>query len=261
MRIGTAIAVTDRPADVHRLALVLADHRAVPPPGIAQSDFAAACLADSYEVLADLEEVLAGIAVVRAVPDRTDPARNDLARTDPAYTVGAPQTDNLAELLWPGDLLLPLDPPPDRMSARPHSVPDPGGGVDLRTVADALERVLISRPGAVITELILVPADVPDLPGLVLAKVAKALYRADVCTAPEVGGDGLAAFGVRLPWPDWLDLDLDLDHDPHAELTRSAPRRGQVARVPGWHRMRRPGGIDRLDPGLEGWDQVRLLLT
>ena len=252
--------MTDRPADVHRLALVLADHRAVPPPGIAQSDFATACLADSYEVLADLEEVSAGIAFVRADPARTEPDRTDPDRTDPAHTLGTLETD-LADLLWPGDLLLPLDPALDRMLARPQPGPDPGGGVDLRAVADAVDRVLTGRPGAVITELILVPADVPDLPGLVLAKVAKALYRAEVCTAPEVGGDGLAAFGVRLPWPDWLDFDLDLDHDSHAELTHSAPRRGQVARVPGWHRMRRPGAVDRLDPGLEGWDQVRLLLT
>lgn len=212
-----------RATERRRLALVLAGTRAVPPPGIGAAAFAEACLADSYEVLADLEQVRAGIAFRDAgagLDDQDDPAA-------------------IAELLWPDDL----------------AVPARRGG--LRAVADAVPHV---AAGTGFSELLVVPADVPDLPGLVLAKVAKALHRADVCTAPEVGGDGLAAIGVRLPWPEWLSIDLDFDHDPHHELLELAPERNRVARVPGWHRLRYPAAVDRLDPRLEGWDQVRLLL-
>jgi hypothetical protein len=31
--------------------------------------------------------------------------------------------------------------------------------------------------------------------------------------------------------------------------------------TPGWHRMRSPESVHRLDPRLEGWDNVRLLLS
>lgn len=213
-----------RPTERRRLALVLAGTRAVPPPGIGAAAFAEACLADSYEVLADLEQVRAGIAFPAGSGALED------SQVDPVA---------IAELLWPDDL----------------AVPARGGG--LRAVADAVPH---PTAGAGFSELLVVPADVPDLPGLVLAKVAKALHRADVCTAPEVGGEGLSAIGVRLPWPEWLSIDLDFDRDPHHELLELAPERNRVARVPGWHRLRYPTAVDRLDPRLEGWEQVRLLL-
>ena len=44
-------------------------------------------------------------------------------------------------------------------------------------------------------ELVLVPGDAPDLPGLVLAKVFKVLHRSDVVLAPERGGTGLRRAG------------------------------------------------------------------
>ena len=208
------------PTDRARLALVLAGNRAVPPPGIDAAAFAEACLADSYEVLADLEQVRAGIAF----------RVGDGAQDDPVA---------IAELLWPDDLAV------------------PARRAGIRAVADAVAQPTV---GAGFSELLMVPADVPDLPGLVLAKVAKALHRADVCTAPEVGGQGLSAIGVRLPWPEWLSIDLDFDRDPHQELTELAPERHRVARVQGWHRLRYPAAVDRLDPRLEGWEQVRFLL-
>lgn len=206
-----------------RLALVWAGCRAVPPPGIEADAFAEACLADSYEVLADLEQVRAGIA----------------------YPVGAGAPEGgidpgtIAELLWPDDLAVPT------------------ATAGLRALAESVPR---PETGAGYSELMVVPADVPDLPGLVLAKVAKALHRADVCTAPEIGGDGLSAIGIRLPWPGWLTLDLDLDRDHHDDLLELAPQRSRVARVAGWHRLRYPAAVNRLDPRLEGWDQVRVLL-
>jgi Guanylyl transferase CofC like len=111
-------------------------------------------------------------------------------------------------------------------------------------------------------ELIVLPADVPDLPGLVVAKIFKALQRADVCIAPERGsGSGLVALGIRIPWPQWMSVELDLDSDPRSELSAIAPKRSRLAVGPDWHRMRTTAAIQRLDPGLEGWETTRALLS
>ena len=111
--------------------------------------------------------------------------------------------------------------------------------------------------------MVVVAPDVPDLPGLILAKLFQALQRTEVCLAPErPDGDepvGCVAVGLRLPWPDWLPDDLDLD-TPAADVRAAAPERRAVQLGPAWHRLRRPASIDRLDPGLEGWDHTRALL-
>jgi hypothetical protein len=194
--------------ETRRVALVLARHVAVAPPGIDQTAYARACLSDSYEVLADLAEVQAGI-------------------------VGDPATQ--AELLWPGDLALPWTGSVRELAE------------DLTGTAD---------------ELVVVPADAPDLPGLVVAKVFKALQRADVCCAPERGPvPGCVAIGLRLPWAGWIPGDLDLDRANHDELILAAPRRSLAAVGPDWHRMRSPAAVGRLDPGLEGWELTRALLS
>jgi hypothetical protein len=196
-----------------RCALVLSTCRAVPPPGIAAAAYADACLADSYEVVATMTGITAGL-------------------------VG--DSPCLEEIRWPQDLLI------------------TDGDASIRSLAERM----VDHGFA---ELIMLPGDVPDLPELIIAKIAKALSRADIALAPERGGDGLAGLGVRLPWPAWLDAardgDLDLDTDPYDLLQELAPRRNLVVHTPGWHRMRTPESVHRLDPGLEGWDNVRLLLS
>ena len=193
-----------------RVALALAAHSAAPgsPPGVDPVRFARACLADSYEVLADLQEVRGGI-------------------------VG--EGDAIADLLWPRDLR-----------------PDVGDG-SLRGLAQQLSGEA--------DELVVVPGDVPDLPGLVLAKVFKALDRADACVAPARNGTGCVAIGVRVPWPAWLPDGLDLDDDPTEQLQTLAPRRRSFASGPDWHRMCTGDAVNRLDPRLEGWEETRLLLS
>lgn len=201
---------SDPGTDTRRLAVVVVRHTAASgaPPGIDPQAFAAACLADSYEVLADLVEVTSGV-------------------------VGT--EEEASELLWPGSVR--LDP---QTSTR-------------RLVAQVDQRF---------DEVVFIPADVPDLPGLVLAKVFKALQRADVCLAPARGlAGGLVAIGVRAPWPSWISIDLDLDHDPAESLAQLAPRRTRLAVGQDWHRMRGPGAVSRLDPGLEGWEMTRSLLS
>ncbi|HEY9293638.1 MAG TPA: hypothetical protein VIP98_20360 [Microlunatus sp.] len=205
--------MTAESAATSRWVVVQSAYRAVAPPGIEAGQYGDACLTDSYEAIAAMSGIHAGLAGDSAV---------------------------LEEIRWPEDPVIKTD------------------GRSARAV---VERLTSDDHDHAPTELIMVPADLPDLPEMIIAKIAKALLRADVALAPQNGGDGLAAAGVRLPWPAWLDRDLDLDHDPYAELSDIAPRRNLVVRTPGWHRMRSPESVHRLDPGLEGWDNVRMLLS
>ena len=192
-----------------RVAVVLARYDAsrAAPVGVDSSVFAAACLLDSYEVVADLIGVTSGIA-------------------GPA---------SAAEMLWPGGLHLPED-------------------ITVPTMAGQLSEVA--------NELVVLPADLPDLPGLVLAKLFKVLHRTDIAIAPERGGDGCAAIGLSLPLADWIPDDaFDLDHNPFERLSAAAPRRSRCTLSPAWHRLRTPDDLRRLDPGLEGWEETRALLA
>jgi Uncharacterized protein conserved in bacteria (DUF2064) len=188
-----------------RLAVVIARYAAAAPPGIDQIAFAAASLADTYEVIADLVDVDSAIA----------------------------GPESVEELLWPGARRFPAD----------------WGVAELVGAADGYDEVVV------------VPADVPDLPGLVLAKVFRALQRAEVCVAPDRHGEGCVAIGVRRPTASWLPSSLTLDTSPVATLALAAPRRNLVAVAPDWHRLTSPAGVHRLDPGLEGWDETRALLS
>ena len=108
--------------------------------------------------------------------------------------------------------------------------------------ADAL--VQAQAVGA--TVAVLVAGDAPDLPPLLIGKVLSALSDAETAVTPCEGG-GLVTFAARLPFDGVIDL-------------AAAPPPG-VAVGPGWHRLRAPTDIHRLDPGLEGWDSTRALLT
>jgi hypothetical protein len=192
-----------------RAAVVLARYEAssAAPEGIDPATFAAACLLDCYEVVADLIGIKSGIA-------------------------GPP---SVAEMLWPGALHLPTDITVGAMAGQ------------LSGVAD---------------ELVVLPADLPDLPGLVLAKLFKVLHRTDIAISPERAGTGCAAIGVSLPLAEWIPDDaFDLDHNPYTPLSTIAPRRSRCTLAPAWHRLRTPADVSRLDPGLEGWEETRALLA
>ena len=182
-----------------RVALVLARFSAAgaTPPGIDPDTFATACLADAYEVLADLVDVGSGIA-------------------------GPPEVE---ELLWPGAARFPVD-------------------IGIRDLADRLTGEY--------DELVIIPADAPDLPGLVLAKLFKVLHRVDLAVA----------LGLALPLAPWIpDEGLDLDRLRYPALAGLAPSRSRVALAPDWHRLRTAADLRRLDPGLEGWEETRALLA
>jgi hypothetical protein len=102
-------------------------------------------------------------------------------------------------------------------------------------------------------------ADAPDLPGMLVGKLLQPLTTRTVALAPATGAPGLLGVAARLPVPGWLP-DLDLDAADAVAVRRNAPRPTAVAVTPGWHRLRGPADLARLDLGLEGWDATRALL-
>jgi hypothetical protein len=188
--------------------------------------------------------VLARYDASRAAPTGIDPAAFAGACLLDSYEVvsdlfgvtsGIAGPASVGELLWPGALHLPAD-------------------ITVPTVAHQLTGEA--------DELVVVPADVPDFPGLVLAKLFKVLHRTDIAIAPERGGDGCVAIGVSLPLTGWIPDDaFDLDHNPVELLSTTAPRRSRYTIAPAWHRLRTPANVARLDPGLEGWEETRALLA
>ncbi|MEV6985997.1 hypothetical protein AB0M95_32700 [Sphaerisporangium sp. NPDC051017] len=108
-------------------------------------------------------------------------------------------------------------------------------------------------------EAVVISADAPDLPPLLIGKLFRELGRAPLAVCPAEGG-GAVAIAARLPYPEWASAGLD-DPDVVARLRAQAPGRRMVATGPGWHRLRVPGDLARLDPGLEGWENTRALLS
>ncbi len=127
--------------------------------------------------------------------------------------------------------------------------------------ADLVVATLDALAGLGAELAVVLAADVPDLPGLLVGKLFSALEDAPVSVTPARAG-GVCGLGARLPVPGWLrDCGPDLD-DPDVleRLHAAAPVKGVVV-GPGWHRLREPTDIRHLDANLEGWDAVRALLS
>ena len=109
-------------------------------------------------------------------------------------------------------------------------------------------------------QAVVVSLDAPDLPGLLVGKLFRALGGADVAVCPAEGG-GLVALAARLPLAPWVaatGVDLDTS-DAVTALRAAAPSRAATGVGPGWHRVRTPAELAGLDPGLEGWAATRAL--
>ncbi len=123
------------------------------------------------------------------------------------------------------------------------------------TAADALDA--LAAGGATIGAV--VAGDVPDLPGLLVGKLFGACEDTLAGVLPAADGR-LVGLASRLPRPAWLD-GADLDRvDSLAWLHAVAPVKAVVV-GPGWHRLREPADVARLDPRLEGWAAIRALLS
>jgi hypothetical protein len=210
--------------------------RAAAPPGVDRSQFGLALAEDSCDLVAELELVTPAIAVTRG-------AEHEFGERA------------VRELSWPGTAVIRLAPAED---------------AGLGPVAQTLRSLaaLGAVQGAVLA------ADAPDLPPLLIGKLFRALggaaRRADAAICPADGG-GLVALAAWLPPADWVtgiaapahlrdgQAELDLP-DATERLRRLAPRRSALQVAPGWHRLRTPADIGRLDPGLEGWAATRGVL-
>lgn len=125
-----------------------------------------------------------------------------------------------------------------------------GLGATAAEVLDALHATGATI-GAVVT------ADAPDLPGLLAGKLIGGCEDRPASVLPASDGR-LVGLACRLPRPEWLDgvsLDNGLDW-----LHEHAPR-GAVTVGPGWHRLRAPEDVARLDPRLDGFHATRALLS
>jgi hypothetical protein len=107
----------------------------------------------------------------------------------------------------------------------------------------------------------IIVADAPDLPGMLIAKLLRPLTTRPVAAAPIVGEEsGLLGLASVLPAPAWLP-DIDAATSTVAEIRAAAPAATDVIGTPGWHRLRQPAALARLDPALEGWDATRTFLS
>jgi hypothetical protein len=240
--------------------LVTPGVRAAAPSGVDPVEFGRALVEDSCDLVAELELVAPAIAV-------SHDAEQELG--------GRP----VEELAWPGTPVLRLE---------------PADGTRLGLAGQTLHG--LAALGA--HQAVVLVADAPDLPALLIGKLLRALGGAgrppgaggphpragtavgsrgpspragtEVAICPAEGG-GLVALAAWVPPADWVawpgsaghpgGCPIELDHtDAVGRLRASAPRRGALQVVPGWHRLRSPADVGRLDPGLEGWPATRGVL-
>ncbi|MFC6081468.1 hypothetical protein [Sphaerisporangium aureirubrum] len=142
--------------------------------------------------------------------------------------------EGLHDIAWPGTRVVEL----------PH-------GATLAEVFAAL------RPYG--EQAVVISGDAPDLPPLLIGKLFRELGRSALAVTPAEDGTAVAV-AAHLPYPDWATAGLDTP-GVVARLRAEAPGPRMVATAPGWHRLRTPADLVRLDPGLEGWDNTRALLS
>jgi hypothetical protein len=186
--------------------------------------------------------VLVTRAMAEAAPPGVDPGEFLLALAEDTYEVVAglelvqpvilaSGVDGLDEIAWPGTPVLAVD---DARGAFAALLPYGGEGV-------------------------VVSGDAPDLPPLLIGKLFRELGRAPVAVCPAEDGSAVA-IAARLPLPAWAQVSFEVT-DVVAHLRAQAPGPRMIATGPGWHRLRQPGDLSRLDIGLEGWETTRALLS
>jgi hypothetical protein len=159
----------------------------------------------------------------------------DLPGLDPVVAAAPDRVADAEDVVWPGTPVL-------ETAGRPADVL-------AALAARGYDEAAVFAP------------DVPDLPGLLVAKPFSALSTALVAAAPADGG-GLVALASRLPVPAWLPSDVDLDEPYAVERLKAAARHsGDLVLTPSWRRLRRPEDLAGLDPDLEGWEATRALLA
>jgi hypothetical protein len=175
-------------------------------------------------------------AFARALAEDVADLLVDLPGLEPVVAAAADRVADAEDIVWPGTPVL------EAVLATPIEV-------------------FAALTGRGYEQAALVAADAPDLPGLLVAKPFSRLTGATVAAVPAAGG-GLVVLAATLPAPDWLPAGLTLDTpDALDRLRVAAPARRDFAVAPSWRRLRTPGDLAGLDPGLEGWETTRALLT
>lgn len=213
---------------VRRLVVALLAPVSWTPPEIDPTDWRTALAEDVVDLLATLNEVETAVAVAEA--DRW-----------------------LADaVVWPGTTVYQLPRPTVAAvlaSCGRTAQPSQSAGVNRAEAGHGYDQVAV------------VAGDAPDLPGLTIGKLLRPLTTRPMAVAPVVGADtGLLGAAARLPLPEWLPA-LDLDRAVPAAVRAAAPHPAELAVTAGWHRLRGPADLARLDPALAGWDATRTLLA
>ncbi|WP_431917056.1 DUF2064 domain-containing protein [Nonomuraea jabiensis] len=185
--------------------------------------------------------VLVRQRMAQAAPPGVDPARFLEAVAEDTYEMVAglelvtpvliTSVPELEEIVWPGTKVI--------------TIKD-----------DEPLKIILQRLKA--DQAAVISADAPDLPPLLVGKLFRELGRAEITICPAENG-GAVAMACALPPPTWADPDLD-DERIVTTLRAQAPGSRRVATTPGWHRLRTPEDVERLDPGLEGWESTRALI-
>lgn len=172
----------------------------------------------------------------RALADDLVDLLATLAEVDPALAVRADERDYAATVGWP--------------SMTVYALAD----LSVRAILDAADADGYEQAA-------IIAPDAPDLPGMLIAKLLRPLTTRPTAAAPAAGDEcGLVGFASRLPAPPWL-ADTDLDTATVAGIRAAAPAAVEVIGTPGWHRLRSPAALGRLDPALDGWDATRAILS
>lgn len=213
---------------VRRLVVALLAPVTWTPSEIAPTDWRTALAEDVVDLLATLNEVETAVAVTAADQWLAD------------------------AVVWPGTTVYQIPRPTIGAvlaSCGRTDQPSPSASVNQAEAGHGYDQVAV------------VAGDAPDLPGLTIGKLLRPLTTRPVAVAPVTGGDtGLLGAAARLPLPEWLPA-LDLDRAAPAAVRAAAPRPGELAVTAGWHRLRGPADLARLDPALAGWDATRTLLA
>lgn len=172
----------------------------------------------------------------RALADDVVDLLSALAEVDPALAVLDAERDLATAVGWPGLRVYAL---------AELTVP----AILAAAAADGYDQAAV------------VAADAPDLPGMQIAKLLRPLTTRPVTAAPAAESPrGLLGIASRLPVPTWLP-DVDIDAATVADVRRFAPAPTDVIGTPGWHRLRTPESLTRLDPALDTGESTRTLLT
>lgn len=157
-----------------------------------------------------------------------------LPRVQPAIAAVAEDLPLAAKIAWP--------------STRIYEIPAP----TIRAALDAAAADGHDKAAVVLS-------DAPDLPAMLIGKLLRPLSTRALAIAPAHDG-GLLGAAARLPLPGWVP-ELDTETGDAMAIRRPAPDPTLVASAPGWHRLRGPDDLRRLDLGLDGWEATRALLT